>query len=166
MEFDKSKAFSSINADEVKVGSIGYAGSTYDELYYYVTHDSKKKVKLIDIKKGEFIKRFLVRNRNKEEYAYFVFYLLEEPKETKDNYRPYKNIDEWLYAYCGEFGFFKSSSGFPIWVKDVNTGIVRMITEYSTIDNTVRTGDYWCSMEELLEDYTYLDGTKCGIKEE
>lgn len=166
MKFDESKAFSALNADEVKVGSIGYVANTADELYFYVTHNSQKKVELTRIECADRIRRFIAQYSNGENSTNHFFYLLEEPK-AEEEYRPYKDIDELINTYWDLTGIYKTSFRYPqIWVKDVNTGVVRLITEYGTVDNTVRTGDYWCTMEELLEDYTYLDGSKCGVKNE
>lgn len=164
MEFDKTKAFSAINAKDVKIGSIGYVANTLEHLKDIVeSEDLAYRVTVTNILTENTKNRFALQNG----YSYPLFYLLEEPKETEGECRPYKDIKELIDAYCGEFGVYKSSSRFPqIWVKDVNTGIVRMIIEYSTFDNTVQTGHYWCNMKELLKNYTYLDGSKCGIKEE
>lgn len=167
MDFDRSKAFSAINADEVRIGSIGYGADTCEELDFYVTHDSKKKVELLSINDKDRIRRFTTRNRDGEKANYPLFYLLEEStKEITPEYRPYVSIDEFLDDYYQRFNKIRTSIDYPIiWLKDVNIGVSRMITEYSPVDNTVRTGDYWSAMQELLEDFTYLDGSKCGIKE-
>lgn len=165
MEFNINKVYTAVDAEGVKVGSKGYFADTYAELKFLVHNNSSKIREITKIQADDYIKRFCTKNEFL--YPYCLFYLLEEPKETEEKYRPYNSIDEFLDDYCAKFTKIHPIIGYPIiWVQDVNNDIARMITEYGTIDNTVRIGDYWCSMEELLEDYVYLDGSRCGIKEE
>lgn len=162
MKFDINKIYTAVNADEVEVGSIGIFADTFEEfrtsIYNnYVGHKGSIREIRTDNHRDRFVPNELMKK------ASTLFYLLEEPKEEK--YRSYRNIDEFITDYCNKKGVEIPSLEYPIiWLKDVNTNIVRMVTEYCPLDNTVRTGDYWSNFQELLENYTHLDGSRCGIK--
>lgn len=77
MKFDVSKVYTSVNADEVKVGSIGYFANIYNELKRLVIEDVKPQ-KLTHVFNGYYHDRFQV-----DDYAYNLFYLVEEPESER-----------------------------------------------------------------------------------
>ncbi len=90
-------------------------------------------------------------------------YRVKPDEPNKPKYRPYKNIDEFIYEYrtmCHIFG-----EPLVIWVKDINQDIIFMCDGLDRTDNTVRIEGEWRTMAELLKGYTYKDGTPLGVKE-
>jgi len=85
-----------------------------------------------------------------------------------EKYRPYKNTDEMVEDFRKKVGM-----GFPklflpsIWIKRKdNSDFASLITEfgYSCVwHSVIQEG---VSLKVLFQDYTYLDGSPCGIKEE
>ena len=99
----------------------------------------------------------------------------EEPK-PKPKYIPFENVTEFLDAYRNtpdclpEEVSYLSHNG--IWLKDNEIDAYCMVTEIwdmgivignknITIGETTVFNDI-TSWDELLEDYTFLDGTTCG----
>lgn len=82
MIFDKSKVYTALNADEVKIGSKGCFSDTIAELKNRVKNE--KFYKVDHINKDDVICRFVsscgLHNA--------LFYLVEEPKEEK-----YRHLD-------------------------------------------------------------------------
>lgn len=86
MEFDKSKVYTALNAEEVKVGSKVLASDNLASLRSYVEKDySPHTIK--EIKDDNWIKRFLTEERPDDEYA--LVYLISEPEE--ENWIVYLN---------------------------------------------------------------------------
>ena len=100
----------------------------------------------------------------------------EEPK-PKPEYVPFENVTEFLDAYrrverlrLKDENFYLSVRG--IWIKDTETDAYCMVTEIwdtgvvignknITIGETTVFNDI-TSWDELLEDFTFLDGSPCG----
>ena len=149
MEFDKSKVYTVLNADEVEVGSKGYFADDLKKLKNLVEQEDKSGWDEIESIGGEDeVSRFRA-------YTYWnLFYLVEEPKEKK--FRPYKDTEELLSNY---------TAGTPlVWVRRKDDEKERsLIVEYS--EHTVLIGAAYYSMEELFDEFVFLDGSPCGIKE-
>lgn len=104
MEFDINKVYTIVNANEIKIGSIGYFADTLLALKNYVTEEnSDKRSQILRILSSDNKDVFTMRNG----YSYPLFYLLEEPKE--ENYRSYRNIEEFITDYCGRFRVYSPS---------------------------------------------------------
>ena len=80
--------------------------------------------------------------------------------EKEKSYRPYKNADEFIADYKRRF--CPDCKGIPaIWVRNVADTlkmVIAMNDECVKVDGKI---DYF----SLLDTYTYLDGTPCGIEE-
>ena len=93
---------------------------------------------------------------NWRDYDYRV---KEEPK-----YRPYVDTEEMINDFCERFGVKRTNFGEPfIWIMhktckrliisyDVNSVYVQYCSEIENI-----------TMQELLDNFTYLDGSICGV---
>lgn len=80
----------------------------------------------------------------------------EEPK-----YRPYKDTDEMVEDFKRRAEITTSEMSLPlIWVKSKKTDFRYLLSDFGTA--TVDAVGF----SDLLDDYTYLDGSPCGIKEE
>lgn len=169
MEFDKSKVYTALNADEVKVGSKGYFADTLSQLEYAV---------LGDIDYG-MIDKILPTNaeyRFKSRYStmFNLFYLIEEPKEKK--FRPYKDTDEMIEDFKIRYNSYGGWNGKNnpmysplIWIKSKGAEKNKyLITRFSDNDKVTMTFEkivYSTNLRILSDDYTYLDGSPCGIEE-
>ncbi len=156
MTFDKSKVFTSVNANEVKIGSKGFFAETLAELKSYV----KIEIALDEV--AEILDdgcafRFCSDNRTR----YALFYLVEEPKEQK--YRPYKDTDEMIADFLERYNNYSKTSNCHnpmynplIWIKDKAIGVKELITQSFGDSANGR------SMEQLFKEFIYLDGSPCG----
>ena len=87
-----------------------------------------------------------------------------KPDEPEPEYRPYKDIDEFIYEYRTKNDDFDAP--LVLWVKDsINQNIMLQCDGLNRADSTVRVDGIWRTLKELLEGYTYLDGTPLGVKE-
>ena len=103
-------------------------------------------------------------------------FIILKKEEPKSEYVPFENITEFLDAYRNLEGclnheaFCLSKNG--IWLKDNEIDAYCMVTEIwdtgvvignknITIGETTVFNDI-TSWDELLEDYTFLDGSPCG----
>ena len=81
-------------------------------------------------------------------------------------YRPYKDIEEMIDDVCNRFSVKRTRLGGPfIWVKDKDMKIKRLISGYDQRDNTVLLVT-WTTLKDMFNNYTYLDGSPYGIKED
>ena len=164
MTFDKSKVYTVLNADEVKVGSKGYFA---DNLYHLKGAVSIERSSMFGEIESIYCEdagcRFSVRGDG----SYALFYLIEEPQEKK--LRPYKDTDEMIDHFYRHFNLVPQEHCLPIiWIKRIITGVkylvVRIKADEVTIvyDNVAHILD----ISDLENEYTYLDDSPCGIEEE
>ena len=164
MEFDKSKVYTALNADEVKVGSKGYFADNLSALKRVVEQeDTSAYGKLDKIYDDSCSHRFL---QMEELQDYALFYLVEEAKEK--TIRPYKDTDEMIEDFKKRYNSYGGWSGKDnsmycplIWVQTA-CGNKKLVTN---IDNDSVYLQKWVSLPEFAEAYTYLDGSPCGIEE-
>lgn len=165
MEFDKSRVYTALNADEVKVGSKGIFANTVYELQKFVAEEKTITgahiKKLVSIMPDDFQARF---NGSSMSFpiVFSLFYLIEEPKEEK--WRPYKDTKEMIHDFCIRFTLGFANYEFPrIWIKRTDSQYAELIVaigDKKVCANAVYT------LEMLFEDFAYLDGSPCGIKGE
>lgn len=162
MEFDKNKVFTSVNADEVKVGSIGYFADTYADLKNLVVSNSNRKKHIYTITDADYIRRFATRNDG----LYLLFYLLDEPKDKQ--YRPYKDVYELVDDILKQDIFYhKFVQSFEIRLRQkLNPSVMKEIVGFDFENNEVKIEkETWRSLEYLFNYYTFLDDSPCGVKE-
>lgn len=171
MEFDKSKVFTALNADEVKLGSKGYYADNLNTLKERVGNNDQSYYGVItDITDARKTYRFQTGK-----ICYNLFYLVEEPQEKK--FRPYKDTDEMIEDFKRRYSSYGgwSGKGNPmynpmIWVKakgvEKNKYLITGFQENERVtmnfDNDIFTTGF-CT---LFDKFTYLDGSPCGIMEE
>ncbi len=162
MNFDKSKVFTALNADEVKVGSRGYFANNLDTLKRLVNINALTDV-LNKVYPEDWGRRFGKKDCN---FIFILFYLVEEPAEEK--YRPYKNTDELIEDFKERIkGYGVTSSKCPmfqqtIWIKRKDELKKHLIISF--YEDCIYIEDVCKDMKDLFENYTYLDGTPCGKK--
>ena len=162
MEFDKSRIYTMVNADEVKLGSVGYFADNIYSLQQAVQYNEKGYFgKVEDIKDNCTGFRFVADNGA----CFSLFYLVEEP--GKEEFRPYKDVDEMVEDFKKRFNVNVQPYEMPlIWIKTEDADKKYLIVRFAsavTICHNVEV--YTPTFEDLAEAYTYLDGSPCGIKE-
>ena len=94
--------------------------------------------------------------------------------KTEKHYRPFNNCDELVEIYHNRAFIPIVAEGLnqklkrmyrpEIWVKEKETEIEQLITGFG--DTVVKfSPDYTITLKSLLEHYTFLDGSPCGVEE-
>ena len=161
MEFDKSRVYTSVNADEVKVGSKGYFANNIYSLQQAVQHNDKECFGKIDyIRDTGTGFRFAANDT-----CFSLFYFIEEQEEKK--LRPYRDSDEMIEDFKKRFNVKVQPYEMPlIWIKIKDTDKKYLVVRFAsalTICHNVEV--YTLTLEDLVKCYTYLDGSPCGIEE-
>lgn len=169
MEFDISRVYTMLTADEVKEGSEGYFADNFKDLKDIIAREFSEcygKIRKINAK------GYSLRFLREDNYGFGLFYLIKEPEENK--FRPYSNPDEMIEDFKKRYNSYGGWSGKEnpmysplIWIKSKDTGFRSLVTDYGDDDNKICiwVGTLPIMFKELYENYTYLDGTPCGIKE-
>lgn len=163
MEFDKAKVFTVLNADEVKIGSSGYFADNLRSLRVAAEEEcSRAYGEIEEIMDNSYGCRFRKKNGD----TYTLFYLAEEPWEKK--FRPYKDTDEMVEDFKERFNVSVPSYEMPlIWVKTKDADKKYLIVHFaSALTICYNVEVFTPTLEELAEDYTFLDGSPCGIEED
>ena len=85
--------------------------------------------------------------------------------KPESTYRPYKDTDEMIVDFKKRFSVEVPPYAMPtIWVEYKTLKERKLITGFKD-KVVVITASVW-GMDDLFEDYTYLDGSPCGMKEE
>lgn len=161
MEFDKSRVYTSVNADEVKVGSEGYFADNVYSLQQAVQYKDKECFGKVDCIRGTDTGfRFAVDGA-----CFSLFYFIDEQEEKK--LRPYKDTDEMVEDFKKRFNVCVQPYEMPlIWIKLKDTDKKYLVVRFAsslTICHNIEV--YAPTLEDLVEGYTYLDGSPCGIEE-
>ena len=148
MEFDKSRVFSAVNADELPIGSKCIFADTVKAL--------RKKVQADEY--AQYVQPFIRLHDNGGDvqfladcYTYAYAYLIEPAREPK--YKPFESVEKAMEA-------IKAHGG---WVND-KIGLSYFVTAY----DKKQTGrviyiNNWYSLQELPAFFTFTDdGSPCG----
>lgn len=140
MEFNKAHLFTSVYADNVKVGSRGYFADDLKSIKNKVEEGgplSELKVIYAEDSAVRFAAEF-----NKT--AYFLFYLVKEPEEKK--FCPYTKIDEIPSTVV------RKSDNAKLLIAGARNNEVYIVSEG------------WTDMKALFDYYTWDDGSVCGLE--
>ncbi len=161
MKFDFKKVYTAINAEELKDGDKVYVSDSLDDLRDFVENDRLNVEELFDIREENFQRRFLVQgNAN----AYAFAYLVERAKEKK--WRPYESIDEFVSDFIKRFNIACPKYGMPlIWIKSKETSMKHLVKSFYAGVEEVGIASNIIKLNWLFNEYEYLDGTPCGVKE-
>lgn len=82
-----------------------------------------------------------------------------KPEEPKKKWRPFKDVDEFITA-AGGLG--------AIWLKDKENLQLELVTSinYRASFEPIRLANSWVCLSVLLLNYTFADGTPCGVEED
>ena len=144
MNFDKSKVYTAVNADELKIGSKCIFADTVKGLRRKVEEDT------------DCVETFYRLHNNGgddlfvgNDCAYCYAYLIEPPAEPK--YKPFESIDKVMEAIKKHGGWIKKKSNRYQYI---------VIAKSST---SLRLYDGWFTLEAIFYDYVFADdGTPCG----
>lgn len=174
MEFDKSKVYTVLNANKVKIGSRGYFSENLKSLRDAV-EENIQYGEIREIKDESFAGRFRTKG---DGCCYSLFYLIEEPKK-KVKFRAYNDMNEMIEDFEKRFYLvpqvlnLSQALRLPqIWVKGKHEGkckdeIVQVVGFYKDLVTICRAYDVnEFTLYELFDHFTYLDGSPCGIKED
>lgn len=96
MKFHVENAYSAINADEVKVGSLGFFADNLESLVREVCNENATPTRLVGLNPRCASTRFM----SSTDSSWVLFYLVEAPKETLCTRRELAN---WLAHGNGEY---------------------------------------------------------------
>ena len=153
MEFDKSRVYTALNADELKVGSTVFVANTLAYLKKVVNAEYTNWRVKVDIIKNEWCdSRFYADREN-----WLLAYLISPPKEPK--YKPFSDTET---AY-------KTITAHGGWIKEKSTEELRFIfgIDMNDKDFQLHTNFSWRSAKDVFEDCVFADdGTPVGVKVE
>ena len=151
MEFDKSRVYTALNADELKIGSKCIFADTVKAL--------RKEVQADDY--AQYVQPFIRLHDNGYDvqfltdcYVYNYAYLIEPPAKPKHS--PFESVDKAMEA-------IKAHGG---WVKDKTTDDLKLITSIGKISDSVGSigvGGSYYTFTTFLDRYVFADdGSPCG----
>ena len=146
MTFDKSRVYTALNADELKIGSKCIFANCLADLMDAVENDKKNQV-------GRFTKAFncdyIARFCDNYGGNFVLAYLVESPAEPK--YKPFKNIEEAMKA-------IKAHGG---WIKHKTSKDYAFVYAYD--ESTIYFLNKRIALDYLLGAYVFADdGSPCG----
>ena len=144
-KFDKSRVYTALNADELKVGSEVYVS---DNMYYLkkCVEDNLESCILTEVLLEKEANRFCIDKSNEQ---WQLAYLIEPPAEPK--YEPFESIKEAMDAIRAHGG----------WVKDTISNRCYAIVAYD--EATVETEQDTFGVDALFDGFVFADdGSPCG----
>ena len=147
MEFDKSRVYTAVNADELQIGSRCIFADTIQTLRQKVQdEDAGTYVEtLTDLYDDDSVERFAVGS-----YTYIYAYLIKPPVEVE--YKPFESVEEAMKA-------IKAHGG---WIKFNVSDHYSLVIGYG--GGSVNIKGKCIYMQDLLDDYVFADdGSPCGV---
>lgn len=151
MEFDKSRVYTALNADELKVGSTVFVANTLAYLKEVVNAEySNWRVK-VDIIKNEWCdSRFYADREN-----WLLAYLISPPKEPK--YKPFSDTETAYKIITAHRG----------WIRRENMYFFITSLDINHVEEQIKTNEGWMSAKYACDKYVFADdGTPVGEKVE
>ena len=151
MEFDKSRVYTAVNADELKVGSKCIFADTIQALCEKVESDSVQRFVYIlrAVRDGCEKERF----EEDDNTTFLLAYLIEPPAEPK--YLPFASNKKAMEAMMKHCGWVKHKNGQYSFITAIDIG--------EEDGYEIKIDDDWFSADELLKNYVFADdGSPCG----
>ena len=150
--------------NRIEGGVLSVSGSV-SEPWYVIEDDGEYYVRTYIGTTGKGFEKVMCRGTMEE-------CLKWKEEHEKKHYRPFNNCDELIEHWCDVIlGIFKAEEYRPnIWVKHKHYGVENLITAFDNDNESIGGScvfiqDMWCDMAELFEQYTFLDGSPCGVEE-
>ena len=151
MEFDKSRVYTALNADELKIGSKCIFADTIQDLKTRIKVECIST--LVEIYEENEKERF-VGSDGVVEASYSLAYLIEPPTEPK--YKPFESVDKAREVINKHGG----------WVSHRDCKNYFFITGYLPHLNEgigICIGLVWHTLQELYDNFIFADdGSPCG----
>ena len=154
MEFDKSRVYTAVNADELKVGSKCIFADDLRELRRLVSIEDTSQV-LIAIK-GESCKyRFEQAKADcMGDTLFALAYLIEPPAEPK--YKPFESVDKAMEA-------IKAHGRYVIKTNNMMSAFLVTEDDKDQGESRIFIDGYWYSLQELYRLFVFADDdSPCG----
>ncbi|WP_407453945.1 hypothetical protein [Methanobrevibacter sp.] len=165
MDFDISRVYTAVNADELKVGDKVYVAFTLDDLKFAVESDSEDVEYIACIDKCNFEYRFCVSNGEQCGKVYPLTYLVERAVEKK--YRPFNDCEELIETWKKKVNISPKFGTMPlIWIRNKEFESSHCITSFfQDRVSMMMPKAVVKDMYDLFNFFEFLDGTPCGVKE-
>ena len=147
MTFDKSRVYTALNADELKIGSRCIFADTIQGLRQKVQDENAETYVgiLTNLYDDDSVERF-----ESGCFIYIYAYLIEPPKESE--YRPFESIEDAMEAIKAHGGWITSR------VNNLNYLVTRYGKDDLYIDTT------FLDVKELFKCFFFADdGSPCGV---
>lgn len=130
--------------------------TTKEKIEVMKAYEEGKTIQAFDLEQGKWV------NCHNPTWNWLSFDYRIKP-ESK--YRPYKDTEEMIEDFKKRFNAKVPPYAMPmIWVRNKTFKDCRLITVFrDKVVMIIVSGE---DMKELFKDYTYLDGSPCGMKEE
>ena len=154
MEFDKSRVYTALNADELKVGSTVIVANDLRSLRTKVEKfDNSYKVQLGDILSEAAIHRFETTSG----YTYVLAYLTSPPKEPK--YKPFSDTETAYKTIAAHGGWIKTVTGEYLMITGIDIGV--------RTNKAIFVKRHWYSAQAAFDSCIFADdGSPVGEKVE
>ena len=142
MEFDKSRVYTAVNADELPIGSKCVFADTIQGL---------KERKYIDTLVGVADERRVCRfvSEHGSDWKYALAYLIEPPAEPK--YKPFESVDKAMDA-------IKKHGG---WLERKRDGLQGIVVAKSS--DRIKAVQCWYRLGDMFQSLVFADdGSPCG----
>ena len=150
MEFDKSRVYTALNAEELPIGSKCVFADDLRELRRLVSIEDTSQV-LIAIKGESYKYRFEQAKADcMGDTLFALAYLIEPPSKPKYKYKPFESVDKAMEV-------IKQHGG---WVKDKTTDDLKLITSIGKISDSVGSigvGGSYYTFTTFLDRYVFAD---------
>ena len=152
MTFDKSRVFSAVNADELKIGSRVILGDSLSELKEAVETEKRGTIQNLAIIHGEDMPfRFI---GDKYHSVHLLAYLVELPKEPE--YRPFESVKKAMKA-------IKAHGRWVIKTNNIMSAFLVTEDDEDREESRIFIDGYWYSLQELCRLFVFADDdTPCG----
>lgn len=161
MEFDNSRIYTAVNANEVKPGSKGYFADDLYSLQQAVQYENKEYFGEVEYIRDNCTGFRFVNNCD---VCFIFFYLVKESGEKK--FCPFKNTDDMMTEFCKRSGKLPLATIDPpaIYFKNKQSGKSYILSAFDYKSVKIRHEAY--DMISLFNNFTFTDGSPCGIEEE
>ena len=153
MEFEKSRVYTALNADELPIGSKCVFADTIQDL--------RKKVESDSVQRFVYVLRSICDSSKMERFeeddnaVFLLAYLIEPPAEPK--YKPFESVDKAMEA-------IKKHGG---WVSYKCFSFLVTAYDKARPDHAVCFSDNWYSLQDLYKSFVFADdGSPCGELDE
>ena len=148
MEFDKSRVYTAVNADELRVGSKCIFADSLGALSAKVQSEEYKD--FITILKRIYNDGFYNRFDTGDDLFCFAYFI---ESSSKPMYKPFESVEKAMEA-------IKKHGG---WVKDKKNNVQLLVVGFDDANGFFLGNGYSCSYTGLFLDYVFVnDGSPCG----